>query len=315
MRKNESKLISSDLWEAVKQLPREKMPTFAAIAYYSQDLLKLRDGDELVCDASDDTIESGASSGHLLLALHRKGVKIYNQPTLHAKVACVGLHVVVGSANASENSRSGLIEAAVLSQDSALRAQAMALVRALATKQKLLDETELKRLAEIKVVRKKNSKPRRPLVTIASESVVWWLGTGPLGDRAKKLQEPQRKLGLKAAKRIANDLQEADFETISWPMSARVAKAAKTGDRVVQAFASPRGNERNCEVHAPAAIVHIERTESMAIFFLRSLQATWESVTIGKVRTAVKKTGGRKLTAKSARVLSKEEFAMIERLY
>lgn len=315
MRNNESKLISCDLWEAVKQLSREGMPTLAAIAYYSQDLLNLREGDELVCDASDPMIESGASSGRLLLALHLKGVKVYNQPTLHAKVACVGSHVIVGSANASENSQNSLIEAAVLSQDTALRAQAMALVRALATEKSLLGEAELKRLAEIKVQQRLNNKPHRPLVNIASESAVWWLGTGPLSERAEKLQEQQRNLGMKAARRIAKDLQAADLEMISWPMSARFAKVAKPGDRVVQAFASPRGNERNCKVYAPAAIVHIERSEKMAIVFMRSLQATRKPVTIGKVRIAVKMLGERKLTAKSARVLSEKEFAVIESLY
>ena len=315
MKNKESRLISSDLWKAVKQLSREDMPTFAAIAYYSQDLLNLREGDELVCDASDPTIESGTSSGRLLLALHLKGVKVYNQPTLHAKVACVGSHVIVGSANSSENSLNSLIEAAVFSQDTALRAQAMALVRALATGQSLLGEAELRRLADIKVQRRPNKKPRQPMVNIARESSVWWLGTGPLSERTEKLQEQQRNLGLKAAKRIANEPQEADLETISWPMSARVAKVAKPGDRVVQAFASPRGNERNCKVQAPAAIVHIERSDKTAIFFLRPLQATKETVTLGKVRTAVKDLGGRKLTGKSARVLANNEFAVIESLY
>jgi len=53
----------------------------------------------------------------------------------------------------------------------------------------------------------------------------------------------------------------------------------------------------------------------MAIVFMRSLQATRKPVTIGKVRIAVKMLGERKLTAKSARVLSEKEFAVIESLY
>ncbi|MBT9455045.1 MAG: phospholipase D family protein [Burkholderiaceae bacterium] len=142
MKKNGTHLISPELWEAVMQEPREGMPTLATIAYYSLDLLNLRAGDELVCDASDTTIASGSSSAQLLLALHRKGVKVYNEPTLHAKVACIGDHVIIGSGNASENSHRNLIEAAVFSRDSALRAQAMALVRTLACpiKQGLLAE-------------------------------------------------------------------------------------------------------------------------------------------------------------------------------
>jgi hypothetical protein len=191
----------------------------------------------------------------------------------------------------------------------------MAFVRALATDQSLLDEAELKRLAKIKVQRKPSKKPPRPSLNIASESVVWWLGTGPLSERVAHQQESQRNLGLQAAKAIDRNLQEEDIETFSWPMSARVAKDAKPGDLVVQAYASPRGNERTCKVYAPAAIIHIERSEKTAIFFLKNLHATWELVTIGKVRSAVKGIGKRKLTAKSARILSAEEFAKIEGLY
>ena len=315
MKKSDARLVSTDLWEVVKQVPRNGMPTLAAIAYYSRDLLTLMAGDELVCDASDATIASGSSSGRLLLALHRKGVKVYNQPTLHAKVACIGGYVIIGSGNASENSQRNLIEAAVVSCDSALRAQAMALVRTLATKKAVLEEEELKRLAAIKVVRQGRTKPRRPQMKLAHESATWWLGTRPLSKRAVEAQKPQMDLGLKAAKRLARDVRAEDLECIRWPMSARVAREVQPGDRVIQAFATPRGNERNCKVYAPAAVVHIERSKRTAIIFLRYLQADWEPVTIGKVRSTLKKSSGRKLTARSARGLSKIEFAAIENLY
>lgn len=291
------------------------MPVLAAIAYYSKDLLNLGEGDELVCDASDPTIASGATSGPMLLSLYRKGVKLYNQPNLHAKLACVGRHVIIGSANSSDNSQNSLIEAAVLSQDSALRAQAMALVRTMTTEQQLLSETEVNRLAEIKVSQKFSKKPKRPPIDIASKSVAWWLGTGPLSAYAEKLQEPQRKSGLRTINKINKNLKNEDIETISWPMSARVAKIAKPGDRVVQVFAKPRGNELDCILHAPAAIVHVERSEETAIIFLHKLQGKNKTVTLDKVRIAVKKIKGTMLKAASARELSESEFSMIERLY
>lgn len=75
MDENNSRLISETLWDEVKSLQRPRTVTFAAIAYYSKDLLHLKKGDTLVCDASDVSISLGKSSGKLLLKLHKKGVK------------------------------------------------------------------------------------------------------------------------------------------------------------------------------------------------------------------------------------------------
>ena len=87
-----TRLVSEGLWQEVTAVPRAGSGTLAAIAYYSQDLLKLKKGDTLVCDASESTIKSGGTRAGLLLELHHKGVKIYNQETLHAKATLIKVH-------------------------------------------------------------------------------------------------------------------------------------------------------------------------------------------------------------------------------
>lgn len=316
MDESNSRLISETLWDEVKSLQRSGAPTSAAIAYYSRDLLYLKEGDILVCDASFDSISSGKSSGNLLLELHKKGVKIYSQPALHAKVACIGSNVLVGSANASSNSENRLVEAAVLSQDSGLYAQVLAFVNQLATPEALQTTAQLKILAEIPVLQERGepSTPRPP-VTIEGTSVAWWLSTGPIAEKLENDLALQQENGLHVAKKLAPEVEASELDFISWPMRFRVAKEAKPGDRVIQAHASTkRGDESNCAVNAAAAIVHVERGPTHALIYLKSLRPTPGQLELAEVQK-VTNTWGRKLTAMSARILSEDEYLKIESLF
>gem|GEM_PF-3446961 len=316
MDESNSRLISETLWDEVKSLQRSGTPTSAAIAYYSRDLLYLKEGDILVCDASFDSISSGKSSGYLLLELHKKGVKIYSQPALHAKVACIGSSVLVGSANASLNSENRLVEAAVLSQDSGLYAQVLSFVNQLATPEALQTTAQLKVLAAIPVLQQKGepSTPRPP-VKIEGTSVAWWLSTGPISEKLNNDLALQREKGLHVAKKLAPEVDTSELDFISWPMRFRVAKEAKPGDRVIQAYASTkRGDDSNCAVNAAAAIVHVERGPAHALIYLKShlpASAPLELAEVQKVTNA----WGRKLTARSARILSEDEYLKIESLF
>lgn len=312
MDENNSRLISETLWDEVKSLQRPRTVTYAAIAYYSKDLLHLKKGDILVCDASEVSISLGKSSGKLLLKLHKKGVKIYSEPALHAKVACIGSSVLVGSANASLNSEKSLVEAAVLSRDSGLYAQVLSFVTQLAKPEALLTTAQLKVLAEIPVHAKGGPSTPRPPVKIEGTSVAWWLSTGPMSEKLKKELALQREKGLNVAKKLAPEVETSELDFISWPMRFRVAKEAKPGDRVIQAHASTkRGDESKCMVNAAAAIVHVERGPAHALIFLRSLRPTGASLQLAKVQK-VTNAWGRKLTAISARILSEDEYLKIE---
>lgn len=315
MNESNTRLISETLWDQVKSVQRSGASTSAAIAYYSQDLLLLEKGDTLVCDASFDSISSGKSSGKLLLKLHKKGVKIYSQPALHAKVACIGSSVLVGSANASLNSEKSLVEAAVLSQDSGLYAQVLSFVTQLAKPEALLTTAQLKVLAEIPVHAKGGPSTPRPPVKIEGTSVAWWLSTGPMSEKLKNELALQREKGLHVAKKLAPEVETSELDYISWPMRFRVAKEAKPGDRVIQAHASKkRGDESNCVVNAAAAIVHVERGPAHALVYLKSLPSANAKLELAEVQK-VTNSWGRKLTAISARVLSEDEYLKIGSLF
>lgn len=315
MDESRSRLISETLWKQVAAVPREGIATLAAIAYYSQDLLCLKKGDTLVCDASIATISKGASSGSLLLALHRKGVSIYSQAALHAKVACIGRSVLVGSANSSSNSANTLVEAAVLSQDSGLRAQVLSFIAQLATPEALLSVAQLTELAKIPVLKdKKAPTPPKPAVNVEGLSKAWWLSTGPMSEKLKARLASQQKKGLQTAKKLACDIKPTDLEQISWPIRFPVAKNTKPGDRVIHAHALKRGDDSTCWVNAPAAIVHVERGPTHALIYLKNLDTDADSLKLSSIQE-ITKAFDRKLTSKSARTLKESEYSKIAEIF
>jgi hypothetical protein len=315
MDESSSRLISETLWKEVAAVPREGLPTEAAISYYAKDLLCLKKGDTLVCDASVSTISSGASSGPLLLALHKKGVKVYSQAALHAKVACIGRSVLVGSANSSSNSENTLVEAAVLSQDRGLYAQVFSFVNQLAQPVALLNSDQLTELANIPVLQDQRPlKPSKPVVNVEGLSQAWWLSTGPRTEKLTNELAPQEKKGLRVAKKLAPDFDSSELEPISWPIRFPVAKNTKPGDRVIQAHASKKGDGSTCMVYAPAVIVHVEQGPTHVIIYLKSLHPEVDPLALDYVEK-VTKTFARKLTVKSARKLNDEEFSKIEDLF
>jgi len=70
------RVLSSDLWKTVTAVSKKAKHRQAAIAYVTEDYLKLRSGDELIVDASEATIRSGGTDARLLQDLHRQGVAL-----------------------------------------------------------------------------------------------------------------------------------------------------------------------------------------------------------------------------------------------
>lgn len=96
-----SKFVGADVWSAIGQLLRLNQSVIAVIAYVSEgarNVLKLKNGDALITDASLGAVKTGQTDPHVLLALQSKGVRIYSYPGLHAKVVILSDRAIVGSA-------------------------------------------------------------------------------------------------------------------------------------------------------------------------------------------------------------------------
>jgi hypothetical protein len=95
----------------------------AAIGYIGQDAhhwLPLKAGDVLVCDASERAVLNGATNPRHIADFLVAGVEVWSEEGLHAKVVVVlPRRAFVGSANASNNSANGLVEAVLETSDAA----------------------------------------------------------------------------------------------------------------------------------------------------------------------------------------------------
>jgi hypothetical protein len=73
-----------------------------------------------VVDASKGAVSGGQTCPADLAVLLKRGVRIYSEPKLHAKVFVAGKTAYIGSANASQSSADTLIEAAVRTTESSV---------------------------------------------------------------------------------------------------------------------------------------------------------------------------------------------------
>jgi phosphatidylserine/phosphatidylglycerophosphate/cardiolipin synthase-like enzyme len=67
--------------------------------------LRFREGDLLICDASDVAITGGLTSVSLLRSFVNQGAQVYSYDGLHSKVAVIDDLALIGSANLSKLSR------------------------------------------------------------------------------------------------------------------------------------------------------------------------------------------------------------------
>ena len=113
--------LSQGVWaELTTAVKKSKLPSYVAVAYFSEGAsrqLPLHSGSHLVVDASEYSVKAGRTNPSELLKMHHRGVRVYCEPKLHAKVFVVGKTAYVGSNNASRNSANNLIEASICTTD------------------------------------------------------------------------------------------------------------------------------------------------------------------------------------------------------
>ncbi|WP_310530652.1 phospholipase D family protein [Novosphingobium sp.] len=112
-----NQLITTGGWKKITAAAsKATKPSFAAVAYFGSrgdKLLPLREGSNLVVDASLGAVTTGITDPKALRRLHDEGVKVFSMPLLHAKAFAFDSVGFVGSSNASANSATRLIEANV----------------------------------------------------------------------------------------------------------------------------------------------------------------------------------------------------------
>ena len=119
-----TEFLGNDIWTEITAVAKaSQKPCLAAVAYFAKGAssqLPLPEGSRLVVNASDWNVKSGATCPAELLKLFKRGVRIFNEPSLHAKVFVFGKTAYVGSTNVSKTSAEDRIEAALRTTDSSV---------------------------------------------------------------------------------------------------------------------------------------------------------------------------------------------------
>lgn len=113
-------LLGENVWKTITKCARKSRHRYVAVSYLGRGahkLLPLRKGDSLVVDMSESTVKAGLTDPNEVGKYLAKNVEVYSCSNLHAKVYVFDNTIIIGSANASQNSQRNLIEAGLLSTD------------------------------------------------------------------------------------------------------------------------------------------------------------------------------------------------------
>jgi hypothetical protein len=114
-------LSKENLWPTLKNLARKcRQRKMVAVPYLGRDGSKplgLRKDDVLICALTEANAKKGLVCPDEIENLQRKGVRVYIEDCLHAKVYLLGRTAVVCSANLSQRSVNSLDEAGALITD------------------------------------------------------------------------------------------------------------------------------------------------------------------------------------------------------
>ncbi|OQB80137.1 MAG: hypothetical protein BWX88_04644 [Planctomycetes bacterium ADurb.Bin126] len=247
-------VANDDLWNAVQTHVERAKHVSAAIAYLGQNgtkLLPLKRGDRLVVDMSFSAVTQGVTDPREVRKFVRRGVKVFTRTSLHAKFLVLDKTVIVGSANASMNSRRGLDEAGIITTDPAAVRKAMNFFENLCTEP--VRERYLKEC--VKAYRPPKFKPavvagrrtkRQPRI---AQAKLWFIG----GVQQVELSEQEAKSMARVERRAEKKLKNPDKTSVAWVRFGRRPKyldSIRTGDWVV--VCSTDGGPRFVEAPAQA---------------------------------------------------------------
>lgn len=297
------RVVSADLWPEVARRAKRASSRQVAIAYVTQDFVGLKKGDTLIADASRRAIASGETSAPLLRSLVRRGVDVYHCADLHAKVLLFGNTAVVGSANMSSSSN-GLVEAAVLSDESAVVSAVASLIEQLRRRSSRLTPSRLDALCQIEVIRRGRAPVRvarrMPKMTRLGNRT-WLVGVRELTRVPNPVEQSAIDTATEKLRGHFDDGEEPDW--IRWRGKGLFTRASRNGDSFIQIWRSANA-KRPSKVYRTTPVLLKQRRRTWTRFYLRTPEAfmTW-----GRFQKLLKDVGyARKVAPGSAHLLPPE---------
>ena len=305
------KVLSSDLWKAVGAQARKASRRKAAIAYVTQDLLGFRKGDTLLVDASTNSIASGETDAKLLRALNRKGVNLYDCAGLHAKVILLDGFAIISSANMSNSSVNGLVEAGVITDHSSTVAGVASFIEQLILQANELNSKRIAELCKIEVVRRggwpQSVAKQRKLKIARLGNRTWLVGVREL---VKEPTLEEQRLIARAIEKVRNKMQnpEVDPEWLKWFGKSRFRRECREGDSVISIWRS-RKAKRPSSVFRTSPVLLKQSTSKWTRFYLQEATGSDAKMPWGRFQRLLQEVGHSKRVGPTSTQLLEPDVA------
>jgi hypothetical protein len=264
------RILSGGLWDEVERLAATAERKLAAVAYVSSDhKVSFCRRDVLITDASDEAISTGQTSASVLRAAHERGAALYCVPGLHAKILCLGRHVVVGSANLSENSVGKLVEVALVTDNPKSLAESRAFIESVRRTATVVDDGFLSRIEAIPVTRRiGNSRSSSSPQVVIPSGRTWLVGVSPISDRIAEAEQELAEAGEEAAEGALTE----DDSSVAWLRftgASGFRREAQPGDTVIQIW-RPTPKSKGAHVYFPAPILRRQDEATCTRFYIEA---------------------------------------------
>lgn len=260
-------LLSDDLWVDLSQQSANHKRIRAAISYVTAQHLDFRQGDLLICDASDDAIKGGLTSASTLRVFFDQGAEIYSFDGLHSKVAVIDDRALIGSANLSENAGVGTCEASLLTDDSQIAALIQGFIETIRDESTPVTEEFLRAIEALPVIRTHGINRRSKKKVNIGQSRVWFIATHQLSKRIVNAEESFELQGLEEAEKHI-EKEGYGVRSIRWSGKARFRSEAKPGDLVIESFTEKRGTNKYIKVFRATPILHRQDNDKWTRFYV-----------------------------------------------
>jgi hypothetical protein len=305
-------ILTGNIWRQVAPKVNAAKRRMVAVAYVSSDkYLKLKRGDILVCDASDQAIETAETSASIIKSLLQSGVEVRCRPDLHAKVAVFGRFALIGSSNLSTSSEEGLTELALISDRKQVVAQATAFIHYLREHSAKIGVEFLRRILKLKVRRAGRRGRKRQGKPVRFGNKVWLVSVQEVRDDSFPAEKPF----VEKAEEKASKLMADEDSTISWVRftgKSRLRSHARPGDIIVQIVESQSG--KRTTVKAPCAIVLRQDVGHWTRFYVAEPEDL-QTLSFERFKKEAKRHGLLQISENSVRELSSREALVLEGLW
>lgn len=310
------KVLSNELWRTIRVKASRVGRRQAAIAYVTQDLLGFRREDTLIVNASRSAISSGETDAPLLRKLFRKGVRIYDCKSLHAKIILLGDVAIIGSGNMSHSSVNGLIEAGVITDHQTTVSGVASLIEQLRSQSVELSTKQIAKLCRIKVIRggrlvPGGSKRHKPRISRLGNKT-WLLGVREDSEEPKPAEQKKIDEATDVLRKKTGD-HDFDPDWIRWAATSKFGRNCKEGDSVIQIWRSNNAKKPTC-VYRSTPILLRQTARHWVRGYLRQPAGSYNEMRWGKFKRLIKELGyGRRVGSRSEILLDADMADAINR--